>query len=226
MKCTTLSCLLTALCAASNVLAHAVREPAAAAITASPIATPAPELGEAEARPHLDPRQGAVVVDPAATINPQQYPIATTQWFQSTILSSTTYISVVYTQTFENVPDQLPTAAKGSIGYGTLTKHGKRQEPMETGYAQVVVLEIHNEVVTQYVQPVTEVLILHTIAMMPNATEAGNYTYPGINGTYINGTSTNSTMNGTAYHTTSAAAPSGALGYDSSTGTGAAFYLP
>jgi len=38
------------------------------------------------------------------------------------------------------------------------------------GYAQPVVLEIPTEVVTQYIQPVTEVMVLQTFTLLPNMT--------------------------------------------------------
>ncbi|KAK5118910.1 hypothetical protein LTR62_000121 [Meristemomyces frigidus] len=122
MKFTTLPCLLAAVYAASNVLAEANAEP---------------ELVQAAAEQQLEPRQGAIVVNPAAGATaPVQYPSITTQWLESTILSTTTWISVVYTQQFSAVPDQLPTALPGQIGYGTLTKHGKRDTvAQETGIA-------------------------------------------------------------------------------------------
>jgi len=77
------------------------------------------------------------VVDPGAAINPLQYPSITTQWVESTIGSSTTYVEIAYTQTFASVPDPWHTAGKGTIGYGTLTKKHKRDDAVarETGIA-------------------------------------------------------------------------------------------
>ncbi|TKA79656.1 hypothetical protein B0A55_03437 [Friedmanniomyces simplex] len=234
MKFSTIPCLLAALCSTTHVLANAVQEPATA-ITEAPAATPTPELVDNEPQPHLEPRQGAVVANPAASINPEQYPIATTQWIESTIGDSTTYISVAYTQTFASVPDQWVTAGTGTIGYGTLTKNGKRDVPaVETDYTDtfaVVVLELRNELVTQYVQPVTEILILHTVTVLANASNATvsgaggyNYTYPSFNGTTFGG---NGTANGSMVNTTVsgdtaalAAASAGAVAYNYSSGTG------
>lgn len=102
-------------------------------------------------------------------------------------------------------------------------------------YAQPVVLEIRNEVVTQYVQPVTEVMILHTITIVSNATNITSTS--GINGTYRNITSTitgftNGTMNATALANSSIAASLSPLAYNYSTGmagtgtsTGSGFYF-
>lgn len=48
------------------------------------------------------------------------------------------------------------------------------------GYAQAVVLELQHEIVTQFVRPVTEILVIETITILPNMTYAGgmgNMTY-------------------------------------------------
>ncbi|KAK5731066.1 hypothetical protein LTR15_001004 [Elasticomyces elasticus] len=197
MKFATLPCLFAAVCSAHG-LANAIRDPAPV-IKIAPAPTQAPELVDDAAQPHLEPRQGAAVANPVASLNPSQYPIATTQWLESTIAGTTTYVSIAYTQTFAAVPDQLQTAGKGTIGLGTLTKHKRDVEAVETGTEQTFVLELHQEVVTQYVQPVMEILVLHTILVLPNSTNTtfGNFTYPGFNGTLFNIT-TNSTGNTTA----------------------------
>ncbi|KAK5687316.1 hypothetical protein LTS10_001454 [Elasticomyces elasticus] len=218
MKIATLPCLFAAVCSAHG-LANAIRDPAPV-IKIAPAPTQAPELVDDAAQPHLEPRQGAAVANPAATLNPSQYPIATTQWLESTILGTTTYVSIAYTQTFAAVPDQLQTAGKGTIGLGTLTKHKRDVEAVETGTEQTLVLEIHQEVVTQYVQPVMEILVLHTILVLPNSTNTtfGNFTYPGFNGTLFNIT-TNSTSNTTALlNITSTLTSLSAANYDRSTG--------
>ncbi|KAK1820643.1 hypothetical protein LTR12_004946 [Friedmanniomyces endolithicus] len=236
MKLTTLPCLLAALCSTTHVLANAIEERA-------PAATPAPELISNDPQPQLEPRQGAIVSNPAATLNPEQYPIATTQWIESTAANggAITYVSVVYTQTFAPTPDPWYTAGKGTIGLGTLTKHAKRDivQAVETDnynynytYA-IAVLEIRNELVTQYVQPVVEVMVLHTVMVLANASNATafgnggfNLTFPGgFNGTLWNGTLANGTANGTAIlsglgNLSSPAASGSAMAFDYSTGSG------
>ncbi|KAK0248822.1 hypothetical protein LTR91_002224 [Friedmanniomyces endolithicus] len=132
MKFTTLPCLLAALYSTTHVLANAIEDRA-------PAATPAPELVANDPQPQLEPRQGAIVSNPAATLNPEQYPIATTQWIESTAANggAITYVSIVYTQTFAPTPVPWNTAGKGTIGLGTLTKNGKRDvvQAVETGIA-------------------------------------------------------------------------------------------
>ncbi|KAK5698958.1 hypothetical protein LTR97_006607 [Elasticomyces elasticus] len=220
MKFATLPCLFAAVCSAHG-LANAIRDPAPV-IKIAPAPTQAPELVDDAAQPHLEPRQGAAVANPVASLNPSQYPIATTQWLESTILGTTTYVSIAYTQTFAAVPDQLQTAGKGTIGLGTLTKHKRDVEAVETGnIEQTLVLELHQEVVTQYVQPVMEILVLHTILVLPNSTNNtfGNFTYPGFNGTLFNIT-TNSTGNTTALPIiTSTVTALSAADYNRSTGS-------
>ncbi|KAK5746629.1 hypothetical protein LTR17_000645 [Elasticomyces elasticus] len=220
MKVATLPCLFAAVCSAHG-LANAIRDPAPV-IKIAPAPTQAPEMVDDAVQPHLEPRQGAAVANPVASLNPSQYPIATTQWLESTILGTTTYVSIAYTQTFAAVPDQLQTAGKGTIGLGTLTKHKRDVEAVETGTEQTLVLELHQEVVTQYVQPVMEILVLHTILVLPNSTNttSGNFTYPGFNGTLFNIT-TNSTSNINALPIiTSTVTALIAAAYNSSTGSG------
>lgn len=85
--------------------------------------------------PKLEVRQNNVVDAGTATVA-QQYPSITTQWIESAIGSSITYVEVLYTQTFASVPDQWHTAGTGTIGYGTLTKENKRDlVARETGIA-------------------------------------------------------------------------------------------
>jgi len=57
----------------------------------------------------------------AAVLTQSDAPIVNTQWVETTIKGLQTWVAVVYTQTFEKVPDQLPTAVAGSIGLGSLT---------------------------------------------------------------------------------------------------------
>lgn len=63
-----------------------------------------------------------------------QAPTITTQWVETMIGASTTWVEVIYTQLFSSVPDQWPSAKSGQIGYGTL-KQEKRDLPLETGVA-------------------------------------------------------------------------------------------
>ena len=101
-------------------------------------ASPSPPPPHTPLLTPLRPRQGAIVSNPAATLNPEQYPIATTQWIESTAANggAITYVSIAYTQTFAPTPDPWYTAGKGTIGLGTLTKHGKREvQAVETGIA-------------------------------------------------------------------------------------------
>jgi len=78
---------------------------------------------------------------------------------------------------------------------------------VQTGYLQPVVLQIQNVVITQYVQPVEEVLILHTVEILANMTYnlgngTFNSTYSGYNGTLSSGNGTaNGTMSGMANST-------------------------
>jgi len=120
------TCLLAALCSATNSLAHALQDAAGLELVA-------------ENMQELQRRQGAAVVATDATLDPSQYPSVTVQWFESTIAGTTTYVEITYTQTFASVPDQWPTAGAGSIGYGTLTDGGAKKrtaaEPMNTGVA-------------------------------------------------------------------------------------------
>lgn len=45
----------------------------------------------------------------------------TSQWVESAIGDITTWVDVVYTQSFASIPDQWSTAGSGSIGLGTIT---------------------------------------------------------------------------------------------------------
>ncbi|GAB7339558.1 hypothetical protein MBLNU457_6167t1 [Dothideomycetes sp. NU457] len=68
----------------------------------------------------LDRRQAPA--DVVATTQVQQVNPVTTEW-PATVLPNgqTTWLPVVFTQHFSSVPDQLPSAASGSIGMGTVT---------------------------------------------------------------------------------------------------------
>lgn len=161
MKHAPFTCLLAALCSATNSLAHALQAAAGLELIAenmqelecvfdkhlptSPGVFPPPPhptspqvYGVLTLDRHRR-RQGAAVVATDATLDPSQYPSVTVQWFESTIAGTTTYVEITYTQTFASVPDQWPTAGAGSIGYGTLTDGGAKKrtaaEPMNTGVA-------------------------------------------------------------------------------------------
>lgn len=65
-----------------------------------------------------------IVANPAASAAPStgQAPTVTTYWVETVLGSGvTTWVEVVYTQTFEAVPSQGPEALSGSVGLGTLT---------------------------------------------------------------------------------------------------------
>ena len=64
---------------------------------------------------------GAAAAAAATTIAKPPNPV-TTEWIPSAVNpTSTPYVAVVYTQTFASVPNQLPSAASGSVGLGTIT---------------------------------------------------------------------------------------------------------
>ncbi|GAB7347085.1 hypothetical protein MBLNU459_g3216t1 [Dothideomycetes sp. NU459] len=83
------------------------------------IATPAP-AAETE-KPQLELRQAAGNDNLGTTQAATQAATVNTAWVETTIGSSTTYIEVIYTQTFASVPDQMTTAGVGTIGLGTIT---------------------------------------------------------------------------------------------------------
>ncbi|KAF2767698.1 hypothetical protein EJ03DRAFT_337415 [Teratosphaeria nubilosa] len=122
---------LLALCAASRVLALGVHEAAVAAhIEERALSEPhdqQPALGQSEDQQpeDLKVRRGVAAGGGAnlgISLSPSQYPSVTTQWVESTIAGTTTYVEVIYTQTFAAVPDQWPMPGQGVIGYGTLTE--------------------------------------------------------------------------------------------------------
>ncbi|KAK4938730.1 hypothetical protein LTR66_015068 [Elasticomyces elasticus] len=136
MRLTTLSTLLLpALLASASVLSPAVpvtpRDAApsptrqhlaqtTAPSSAPPAVTAAPELvGSPQA--DLGPRE--IITNPVPLPAPSQYPTVTTAWIETVLPGGkiTTWVQVVYTQTFAAVPDQLPSPASGNVGLGTLT---------------------------------------------------------------------------------------------------------
>ncbi|KAK1813837.1 hypothetical protein LTR12_011745 [Friedmanniomyces endolithicus] len=92
----------------------------------------------------------------------------------------------------------------------------------------IAVLEIRSELVTEFVQPVTEVMVLHTVVVLANGSNGTfgnggvNFMFPGgLNGTLWNGTSANGTANETGSGNTSSVAASGsAMAYNYSDGAG------
>lgn len=56
-------------------------------------------------------------------------PAETVVYLPTQLGTSNTWLPFSYTQTFPAVPDQLPSPGSGEIGYGTLTKNHKRDEP-------------------------------------------------------------------------------------------------
>ncbi|KAK5131988.1 hypothetical protein LTR08_000408 [Meristemomyces frigidus] len=193
MRTAILSCLLAALFSASSVLVEALDAPAATA----PVKLPASRSSLAtipSAEPALELRQ--VAVDLTASAAASYPPDVTTAWLQTEIAGVATWGEVIYTQTFASIPDQLPTAGVGAIGYGTLKKSKRDLVARETGYAEPIVLVLQHVVVTQYIQPVTEVLVIETFTMLPNMTL--NATYPSAGNTTYNATSPNGIGNATA----------------------------
>ncbi|KAK4988229.1 hypothetical protein LTR50_004055 [Elasticomyces elasticus] len=87
---------------------------APAAVTAAPelVGSPKADLG---------PRE--IITNPVPAPAPSQYPTVTTAWIETVLPGGkiTTWVQVVYTQTFAAVPDQLPSPASGNVGLGTLT---------------------------------------------------------------------------------------------------------
>ncbi|KAF2719767.1 hypothetical protein K431DRAFT_304897 [Polychaeton citri CBS 116435] len=107
-------------------------ERAAAPVDGSPVVPEPAYLMAAE--PAFEKRQGVGGGAQAATTAVTQPATITTQWLpvNSKIggVETETWLEFIYTQTFAKVPDQLPSAGNGVIGYGTLTKSkGKRSEP-------------------------------------------------------------------------------------------------
>ncbi|KAI9824995.1 MAG: hypothetical protein M1819_000624 [Sarea resinae] len=64
----------------------------------------------------------AVMDNPNAAAQPTQANPMTTMWVQTEISPGvTTYVSIIFSQTFASVPSQAPTAKAGAVGMGTLT---------------------------------------------------------------------------------------------------------
>jgi hypothetical protein len=119
MRYTTIACLLAASYSAQAVEFEIQERAAAAELIDNdllPRATPVPDIAQFELR------QGQANL--GATQAATQYPSVTTQWVESTIASTTTWVEIIYTQTFASFPGQLPLPGAGSIGYGTLTATG------------------------------------------------------------------------------------------------------
>lgn len=63
-------------------------------------------------------RQADVTAVGATLAEPTSTGFVTTEWLETTINGVPTYLPFAYTQTYASVPDQLPSAASGSIGLG------------------------------------------------------------------------------------------------------------
>ncbi|KAI6795866.1 hypothetical protein KC363_g2431 [Hortaea werneckii] len=143
MKSTTITCLLSALCSATCVLADALPSPASSPEAQSAEITPTPlPILEADENTHLEVRQNQNANLGVSFSQPSQAPTVTTHWFETTVPEApfTTYVEVIYTQAFSSIPDQWPSAGQGQIGYGTLKATGKNKTkrdamPEETGIA-------------------------------------------------------------------------------------------
>lgn len=86
----------------------------------------------------LSPRLRQVQQDPnaAASPEPSQAPIATTNWVETSLAGgAVTYVPEAYTQLFSPVPDQWPSPGVGTIGYGTLKQNKRDVEAVQTGIA-------------------------------------------------------------------------------------------
>ncbi|KAM0722162.1 hypothetical protein Q7P37_001603 [Cladosporium fusiforme] len=211
MRLTTL-CFSSAVYAAAYTLASDIQPAAATSPSLSNESSPEPSVMSAEEYAVLDARQAAH--NPDATQGGSQFPTVTTDWRPTKLPNGQiTYWEDAYTQTFAEVPGQLPSPGSGSIGMGTLTKHDKRAvEAQPTGsvatvIAQPVVMIIQSTIVVQPVQRVTEVQIIETVLEYPSSTMAMNATaataslfLPGSGIPYGTGTApfrTNATFSGT-----------------------------
>ncbi|KAL1304190.1 hypothetical protein AAFC00_000613 [Neodothiora populina] len=84
--------------------------------------TPPPEVDSDEYGNILELRQAAGNDNLGATLDqPSQKPPVTTNWVESTNDITTTWVQVIYTQTFASAPGLMSTSGSGSIGLGTHT---------------------------------------------------------------------------------------------------------
>lgn len=64
------------------------------------------------------------IVTAGAVTQPAQYPTLTTQWVETVLNGVTTYVQIIYTQTFNSYPGLTDPAMtqiqSGSIGLGTI----------------------------------------------------------------------------------------------------------
>ncbi|EME85749.1 uncharacterized protein MYCFIDRAFT_82518 [Pseudocercospora fijiensis CIRAD86] len=157
---------------ATNVAAAALAEPSDNRI-------PEPELEQSVptlvADGHLEIRQNRVYNQDAVTAT-SEAPVVTTFWQASQVGTSVTYIQVIVTQTFAEVPDQWPSPGVGSIGYGTLVKTRKNKREAEPTGGTPVVLELHTKFETIWLQSVTQVIELHVQPTLPTFPGLGNET--------------------------------------------------
>ncbi|KXT09670.1 hypothetical protein AC579_9977 [Pseudocercospora musae] len=157
---------------ATNVAAVALAEPLYHRI-------PEPELEQPTstrlADGHLEIRQNRIYNQDAVAAT-EAAPVVTTIWQASQVGTTATYIQVIVTQTFAEVPDQWPSAGVGSIGYGTLVKTKKNKRDAEPTGGTPVVLELRTKVETLWLQPVTQVIELHVVPTLPTFPGLGNET--------------------------------------------------
>ncbi|RMZ88694.1 hypothetical protein DV736_g4080, partial [Chaetothyriales sp. CBS 134916] len=83
--------------------------------------TSAPTAAAAAGHVLLEERQGGVVNGPAAAAPSQVSPVTTYNINSYTTGGQIVPATVVYTQTFADVPDQWPSPSAGTIGLGTIT---------------------------------------------------------------------------------------------------------
>jgi len=90
--------------------------------TVAAIASPTPEPTAAPIIPpeKLELRGVVDNIGGAATIPTQMNPM-TTMWQATVVKGVTTYVEVIFSQTFASVPIQGPTPLEGKVGMGTLT---------------------------------------------------------------------------------------------------------
>ncbi|KAF2165049.1 hypothetical protein M409DRAFT_55951 [Zasmidium cellare ATCC 36951] len=163
---------------------------------------------------HLDLRQ-ATDINQGATQAATQAPAVTTFMMNKAVGATVTYAAWVYTQTFAEVPDQLPTPIAGKIGLGNLVKQGNGKRDAQPAAGSPVVLAQEQVGVTFWQQPmkrVTERVIIPVTAteasstgeppaVTPNGSPA--WSPPYVWNTMM-GNQTNATMTGTASGTATA----------------------
>lgn len=95
---------------------------AAASLTSFSTPSPTPTSSQGEQAKILELRQAAGNDNLGTTLDQAtQAGTVTSEWVESTNSITTTWVEMVYTQTFASVVDQLTTAGAGNIGLGTIT---------------------------------------------------------------------------------------------------------